>query len=490
MKSVMRKNIFGCISVILLCFFPCLLIYFKNAGEAKFIDIIPTILLYVFVAVVLSLLFFLVFKKVSKALTMTNAALIFLCNFELFVIAIRKCAYKYYVVSVVGIVLLIGIGYLLWRLNEDFVRDLNTVFAVVLTLLIMKNGLPTIPTIVHKMNVTVQKQQNIEAMQIQRVNPDGAPNVYYLIFDEYGGPQNLKELMDFDNEAFLDILREEKFNVSGNSYNMESILTNTIIPNLLNLEYVADDEMIQEERDKYLKSADLYLIMNALGYDINTCSHVVYLDNSMSKYSYQSKPTFEDKAGYWVLRRSVFVHIYDMLTNDIQGVIPSFEEEMIHSMNYCMELADLAVQEQNPQFCLAYFNAPHLPFCFQEDGRVSTKEECYQWTADNYLSYMKWVSHRMEEIAEHIVTTDPDSIVIIQSDHGARYLKWQAESNPDMELDMSKDIYQHNILNCVYYKGEQFDIDGLNGINTLRKVLNTEFGLEMEMIEFQPKAEK
>lgn len=44
--------------------------------------------------------------------------------------------------------------------------------------------------------------------------------------------------------------------------------------------------------------------------------------------------------------------------------------------------------------------------------------------------------------------------------------------------------YMENILNCVYWGAEVEvqDIEGLSGINTLRLVLNIEFGSDFEMI--------
>ena len=43
--------------------------------------------------------------------------------------------------------------------------------------------------------------------------------------------------------------------------------------------------------------------------------------------------------------------------------------------------------------------------------------------------------------------------------------------------------YMQNILNCVYYKGETIDIEGENGINTLRRTLNYVFGTDYEMLD-------
>ena len=43
--------------------------------------------------------------------------------------------------------------------------------------------------------------------------------------------------------------------------------------------------------------------------------------------------------------------------------------------------------------------------------------------------------------------------------------------------------YMQNTLNCVYYKGEDFPIEGEIGINSLRLILNQVFGTDYEMIE-------
>ena len=39
-----------------------------------------------------------------------------------------------------------------------------------------------------------------------------------------------------------------------------------------------------------------------------------------------------------------------------------------------------------------------------------------------------------------------------------------------------------NVLNCVYYKGQTFDIEGETGINTMRMVFNQVLGTELAPI--------
>lgn len=491
----------GCFATFWFVLFPCLLIYFENVGEAKIMDVMPVMIFYLFVAVILLPVYFMVFKKLSKSIAMVNVTMAILLNFELLAGLFTEFSYKNYVLFGGVVLLLAAIGFIMKHINEDFVVELNDVFCVVLTVLILVNGIPTIPTIVHKLTVTAQRGTEFDDITIQKADSEQAPNLYYLIFDEYGGSQNLKEFMDFDNSEFLNSLRDKQFNVSEDSYNMESVSTETVVANLLNLSYVADGSMPIAEQIKYLEDPNLYFLMDKLGYEINICSHTSFLDNRKSTRCFHSNVYFENLAGYQVLKRSIFIHLYEMIAGGEENAFQQYEEtneednapiwnytmqsyrgDILNSMEYYMKLSDIAVLEKKPQFSIGYFQAPHYPFVFQADGTPTPSvKETAIWEPKNYLPFLQWTNGKIEEIVSYIIDMDSNSIIIIQSDHGARYVDRMGERG--LEVDRSKEIYQHNILNCVYYKGELFDIGGESGINTLRKVLNSEFDLDLEMIK-------
>lgn len=485
----MKKNWMGYFSVLLLCMFPCLLIYFKNAGESEITDIMPVVFLYLIVAGIVFLIFSCLYKNIAKRIVMTNVMMIFLCNYELITDLFYLFPHKYILTTVFLFLLLAGAGVLVRRLNADFIADVNKIACIVLAGLILFNGIPAIPTILHKITVDVEKERDLKALQIEKVDPETAPNVYYFIFDEYGGPQNLEQLMNYDNAEFEKFLRDQKFNVSEDSYNLETASTYVVVPNLLNLAYVVNADMDVTEQGKYMETPDLYLIMEMLGYDINTCSHPGYLYNGMSRNSFESINYFEDSAGYFALKSSAFIHLYekykDLSRKEEQTESPFYRETLLRAIDYCRHFPDMSLEETKPQFCMAYLQMPHLPFAFKEDGTpAKSYEEQSVWNCENYMGFLKWSNGKIEEILEYIVDKDPEAIIIIQSDHGARHIDRMREAGK--EVDPAKEIYQHNILNCVYYKGETFDIGGLSGINTLQKVLNNEFGLQLEMLEYQP----
>jgi hypothetical protein len=71
-----------------------------------------------------------------------------------------------------------------------------------------------------------------------------------------------------------------------------------------------------------------------------------------------------------------------------------------------------------------------------------------------------------------ILDADPDSIILLQSDHGQRHV-----ANVTY-LDTT------NILNAVYFRGTAIDemVDS-NGMNTWISVLNRQFSLDLPAVE-------
>ena len=79
---------------------------------------------------------------------------------------------------------------------------------------------------------------------------------------------------------------------------------------------------------------------------------------------------------------------------------------------------------------------------------------------------------RLQKVCENIVREDPDAIIILQSDHGQRFVE-----NVTM-LDLT------NVLNAVYFRGQPIEgIEGRNALNTWRAVLRTQFRLDLPEIK-------
>ena len=187
-----------------------------------------------------------------------------------------------------------------------------------------------------------------------------------------------------------------------------------------------------------------------------------------------------------------------VLDNGIWSEVDSFvswgkQKLSGNSNDYYTNLSDVLTIMENitdytsdskPTFTFAYAECPHEYFTFDADGNRIAKEDETNWKDKSiYLNQYKYITKCMERIVEDIQKNDPDALIILMSDHGARYPHWQVDHYGAKAYDASVEtLYMQNILNCFYYKGEKLDIEGMTSINTWRTVLNTYFGTDYEML--------
>lgn len=484
-KKISKNRSVQIFSLLCICIYPNLFMYFQNAGEAQIADVLPIMALFIITAVVVWLVSFLMMKDFAISITLANIVMLIVMNFELLVKIFNRFSHKYICTMLCALVFIVFAKLFLSR-KREVASGLNTIFLITFLSLIIVNALTAFPVIIHKMTIRVDKPVILSSIDEKLLDTEERPNIYFMIFDEYGGEKNLEKYFEYDNQEFMTVLADYGFNISYSGRNDESIETVTLLPNLFNLNYVVNDAMIQEERLAYMKEPELFKIMQYLGYDIITCSSIPFLDNSMSIKNYEEQEVFENKAGYFVLKNSCFIHLYKRYTEhqvmSLDSMDKSYGDLLIESFEYYKDLSSES-RHGKPQICIGYFQAPHVPFFYRSDGTLTPSEEYENWlNHDNYIEYLKWTNEKIEGIVKTIIDNDSNSIIIIQSDHGARYPVHVGELTGENPFSVEDCWEQNYILNCLYYKGEEKDIEGLSGINTLRYVLNEEFNTNLEMI--------
>jgi hypothetical protein len=121
-----------------------------------------------------------------------------------------------------------------------------------------------------------------------------------------------------------------------------------------------------------------------------------------------------------------------------------------------------------PRVTYCYMEATHVPFVFDEFGGILPHSQIRNWRDEEiYLGQYKYITKHMTAIISTIIENDPESIIIVMSDHGIRYHADCTRKHAFYITD--KDSCR--IMNAVYIKGDRYDIEGLSGINTLRYIL-------------------
>lgn len=460
--------ILSILSVLAVASYPVFFLYFQNADEASFSEVIVPLLIFIAAGMILFATALLFVKSASKAAIITNIFMLVLLNYLFLENGINKIFpdLRYWHVLPIFLFILFHIAWFInKKLNKEIANTTVLVLCIVFCGLILFNGVTTAPAIINKISIEKQARE-------QKTHPakkGTLPNIYFLIFDEYSSIDFMKKYYNYDNSAFTDYLEEIGFNVSYTSHN-ESIQTATVTTNLVNLEYLVTTKMSISEKNKYRKDNYLIKYIEGKGYGITGVGSVVPygIEHAESKYVDLSKKTVDGKAIMDIIFGRTFVYPFYRIPN-IKA-----EKEIISAFQYLKNPKNYTANN----FIFCHLECPHEPFYFDKNGYTYNNPGSNWKDKKYYLGQYIYTTNNILEIVESIVENDPNSCIILQSDHSAR-----ASSDPDLFMELFALEDMSNIFNAVYLNKEKIDIEGLSGVNTLRYVFNLIFGDNFGMLD-------
>ena len=115
--------------------------------------------------------------------------------------------------------------------------------------------------------------------------------------------------MNLTTAPFYEALEERGFSISHTSRNTDSCWTDTLVPNLMNLDYVVDDSMPEKIRREYLReplclTPDLLPLMVTRS---NLINHRAYL--RMEGARQLTRGQTEDNISEYLFRNSIYCKI-------------------------------------------------------------------------------------------------------------------------------------------------------------------------------------
>lgn len=477
----MKTKFISILAVILTCAYPCAFIYFQNVGEGDFSETIQPFSIFLGVAALVLVIGRIILKNLEKSALFTCLFMLMFMNFNMVSAALLKLSSLFKGLYTLLLFLICYLAFFLYlRKSKWDASVFCMVLAGVFGMLIVLNGAIAIPDIVKKLSFKNNISGELAVADMQK---DEYANVYYFIFDEYGGPLGMEYYYNFENEEFLTFLSDAGFSYSQTSYNKESINTVDTIPNVLNLNYVTEIDGASEFNMKYTENPVLYQIFKNMGYQINLVNHRNTLGEEgvrvISKYAGNDKM---DTISDYILNQSLVYNFIIRLAPE-QSSVSRYANALLSALND-MKYVWQEVSDQ-PTLTVCYLQCPHAGFVFDRDGNRIAEEDSLNWVDKNiYIDQVLFLNGWIEETVKAIQENDPGAIIILQSDHGVRYAKHcmylYEEQEYDAEVETS---YMENILNCVYWgERDAVDIEGMSGINTWRTVLNVVFGCDYEML--------
>lgn len=443
--------------------YTVLFLYFQNIEEVNFKEISGILAVFIVIGEAIYGITFLIFKRLNLGAVVSCILMVFLYNYMMMQNGIQHIfpLLKYWHILPIMVVIVLHILYFLRKISEEKYNNIILVLQIVVLGLILINAVPAVPRIAEKLKVA-SKQVKMKSSSAENPKKE---NVYWFIFDECASFETMEKYYDYHDKSVFNRLQDLKFTISDNGRN-ECGNTDVVLTNCLNLEYVANTQMDAIQLNELKMNSKLTALFAENGYEIRGIGDTEWLGiKSISQESSTEAKTVEGK------------NIVDLiLQNTVLAPFLQFDgtasaKMILDTFDYVQNKNN--IQANSSQFNVIYMCTPHQPFLFDRNGSAVNPANYDNWEDEKYyLDQYIFVMDQMVQTVENIIENDPQSIIIVQSDHGPRF-------NDEMPHED-----KIAILNTVYFKGEEIpEILGKSGVNTLRTVMNRQFGYNFEDLE-------
>ena len=463
-KKLVQEIIIATLMIILIPSFQSFYMYFRNVGIVQFRDFAPFILLFLGITLVLSFIFFIFLRSFYKSALLACIFILIFINYRHFENLIQTISMqiRYWHLAPIVIVIYMHIVYLIAKkIPQNICKIIcnSTLFAFCILLIV--NISMAIPSVISRTQTDLDYPQSIQ-LQDQRTTQSNSvenlPNVYLFIFDEYAGFEQLEYVYNYSNAAFKDFLISNQFKVSPSSRN-HSIWTHVVVPNMINL---------GQPNNLEINRPILYTLLESFGYEVRGVGDTsrFFLQSNTEDYIIETRTIEGDSIETLIIGNTL---IYPFIPYRITSL--DRRDSVLNAFSYIQDIQNLP---DTPTFTFFYIISPHAPFIFDEFGEsVNPINQRNYENPQFYLGQLRFITSQIKETVEFLMENDPDSVIILMSDHGARF-----------NIENNEEYYMLNILNAVYFRGEEIEeIDGLSGANTLITIFNRLLGTELSLSE-------
>lgn len=473
-KRSIKEYIVPLLAAIVTSIFPAVFLYCQNLDEINFLEIAPIIGIYTLLGTIILGISLFVVESPSVAGIIASMFSFVLINYLLFEKMLKKFFHflRYWHCVVIILAVILHIDFLIKKyLPRQFCNYIVQIICIIFCGLIVLNFAIGMPNLIKKTNLKTKGQsENLLSENLNLLNEEGRPNVYLFIFDEYANFPQMKEYYNYDNEPLMNFLLENNFSISYTSQN-ESYMTPTITTNLVNLDYIVTDQTDINEKQVLRQQGKLFSVMREHGYKVEILEsfnffggHLPEKANTNKEASTIDGETLKDLC----FKQTI---IYPFWSTDHSALI----ENALKITDY---LSNPKYLPDANTFTLVYIDLPHAPFVVDENGKSVPITQSTNWKDKQYyLGQFKYTTKIMLKMLQNIVDNDPNSIIVLQSDHGGRggaqegfriAIPYETKTNP---------------LNAVYVgKESSLTIEGLSSVNTVRVVLNYLWNENYEML--------
>ena len=480
----------------LFAIFPVLIIFSQNRNFLQWNEIILPIVVVLVITFVIWILLVLIIKNTKKAgLIVSFGVGIFFSYSHIYNLVDDFSFDSFYIrhhYVIAFFILLIGLETFYFIKTKQDIKNISYVANIVSVSLIII--ILTYISVINLEDIYLINDK-VEIIGSEPYSNKNLPDIYYIILDSYAHETILKDVYNYDNQEFINSLKEKNFFVASQSY---SNYRHTFLSfaSFLNMKYINyfSNELGSDSRNfhkiyQMTDNNDIMKILKSKGYkiinfasdrgltgnievaDVNLCEINPYINSQLLVKIIKSS-----------MLNPIYLDLFDSFNNDRERCVFS-------------ELPMIQHKHKEPFFVLAHILIPHYPYRFGPNGEdipLGTFEPGMEdWDEKKgYLNQVKFANKVVIEIVNKIITESKNSpIIIIQSDSGTSFASDMILSdsgNPVTLEDQNEVIYRKmKILNAYHLPGEGNLLlyDTITPVNSFRIIFNHVFKENYDLLE-------
>ncbi|MFH0777057.1 MAG: hypothetical protein V2A71_00355 [Candidatus Eisenbacteria bacterium] len=308
------------------------------------------------------------------------------------------------------------------------------------------------------------------------------PDIYYIILDEYGGEDILREMYRHDNGPFLDSLSKRGFYVARKSRSNYHY-THWSLVSSLNSEYLTGTG---NWRDR-IRNSKVFRVLKKCGYTtVAFSSEISYTDLRNVDVYMGPKWAFNEFQNQLMNATPLLI-----VTSKLWSSAGFHRQHILYTLEHLTD----ASRSEKPVLVFAHIFCPHPPFVFEEDGSPATGDRFLKfddaaWSArgkaiveeytEGYRKQIVFLNRRLTTIIDGMLSNSSrPCVIVLQADHGPR-----AKFYYD-DIDRSYLKERFSILNAYYLPDTDYGhlYEGISPVNTFRVIFNRYLGTELELLD-------
>ena len=306
------------------------------------------------------------------------------------------------------------------------------------------------------------------------------PSIYYIICDAYPRADLLQRYFAIDNTPFLNQLRDQGFYIAGRSRSNYGS-THPSMASALNLDYI-DPALVPTrhfEADPVLynlvRDSRVVRTLKQHGYEIVDLTLGVF-GGDLALADRVIRPRVSTYSAY-----QQFCIDMTPVRSILNRLTPLRSH---HLVPFALDTLAGLRRAERPMFVYAHLYAPHVPHSYDREGKVLESLPPYQEGMRNVVAFL---NARLIEVVGGILARDPNSVILIQGDHGCNASLQSPEDFARKERSWEDYVQDRSAnLSAFCFPDRQYEgllYPELTPVNSFRIVFNKYLGTDFPLLE-------